>query len=220
MDLERAARRVVEYPSISWRDVMWLPEDLSYSGSSFVDFDVDDTLRDFGLTYYNGASKLVIYDPELPDVVVKIPFQGISHHGDDKQFFTGAMNGEWDYLYDEEQFYELARCENLEHMFCGTQFLCYLNDYPIYVQEKAEDYLPHTKVSKESHDSAENTSDWWLSCDMEEATIALFYETYGKEDVDRLLEFLVDNRIRDCHDENVGTVNGLVRLFDYSGYYG
>lgn len=208
-------------------DIMWTTLDgdpIDDCDAFWGDPDIDDVKY--------GCSKVVLFYYYLGDYVLKIPFLGKCAKDGTYHNFTNAIYGSenennWDYCRAEEIIYELACREGLGDLFCGTKYLCDIQDFPVYVSEMSEsaldeDVMPH-------HSSAagltyikskrQEKQFYYAPMDMDDDTIGLFYDSWGKELTDKLLDFLVDNDIRDCHNGNVAFRDGKIRLIDYSGFY-
>ena len=199
-------------------DIMWTTLD----GDPIDDCDAFWGDPDIGDVKY-GCSKVVLFYNYLGDYVLKIPFLGkCAKDGDYYYNFTN-----WDYCRAEEIIYELACGEGLGDLFCGTKYLCDIQDFPVYVSEMSEDALDeevmphHSSVAGLAYIKSKRQEKqfYYAPMDMDDDTIGLFYDSWGKELTDKLLDFLVDNDIRDCHNGNVAFRDGKIRLIDYSGFY-
>lgn len=180
-----------------------------------------------------GCSKAVLFYPYLDDYVIKIPFCGI--YTDDNRYenFLYAMKGidggkNWDYCAAEEFLYKKACAVGLGDLFCGTRYLCDIDNFPIYISEKSdcaidEDETPHNSSVEGMEYIQSKRRQRDVKCiyhpgDMEDNTIGIFYDSWGAEIIDKFLDFLVDNHIRDCHNGNVAFRDGKIRVIDYSSF--
>lgn len=184
-----------------------------------------------------GCSKAVLFLSYLDDYVIKLPFLGTEDGIDDDEpaWFKHAIvedsdseHDGWDYCRVEEAIYKKACDQGIEKLFCGTRYLCSFGGFPIYVSEKSDAALCEDKWAHcSSRDGLDyirskrksNSSDF-LDClnDMEDSTIGMFYDSWGKETTDKFLDFLVDNNVRDCHNGNVAFKDGKIRVIDYSSF--
>ena len=206
-------------------DIMWLSEDdepIDYCDSFWKD--------PYILNVKFGCSKVVLFFTYLDDYVLKIPFIGKKYIDGACHEFTGCNRvHKWDYCRTEESIYDLACSEGIGDLFCGTRFLCRIQNYPIYISEKSDDALDEDVKLHQSSvagldyiDSKRKESGktfWYAPGDMDNNTIGMFYDSWGKELTDKLLDFLVDNNIQDCHNGNVAFRDNKIRLIDYSGFY-
>lgn len=210
-------------------DYMWVDGD----GEPLDDF--DGFWRDpcvIDVKY--GCSKVVLFCSYLDDYVLKIPFIGeFLYVGLHREFSNAVVvdnkDVKWDYCRVEEGIYKSACKEGLGDLFCGTRFLCRINGFPIYVSEMSGDALDEDTILHQSSADGLNyikskrkePSRRFLYApgDMDDDTIGMFYDSWGKELTDKLLDFIVDNDIRDCHNGNVAFRDGKIRLIDYSSFY-
>lgn len=172
-----------------------------------------------------GASKFVF--PLNEKEVVKIPFDGMWQDGDWDEFddednddykdglgFTPYDNN---YCEIETCVYADAVAAGVEMFFASTKYVgTSSNNKPIYVSEKVNNWYHGWKPtpSKGSVEKAEQTEselpvDW----------LAVAYEVYGDDLVNRLLDFISDNGIDDLHRGNLGIrQDGTPCILDYSGF--
>lgn len=210
-------------------DIMWTTTD----GDPIDDCDAFWGDPDISDVKY-GCSKVVLFYHYLEDYVLKIPFLGECTEDGVYNNFTNATCGSenennWDYCRAEEIIYELTCGEGLGDLFCGTRYLCDIQGFPVYVSEMSEnaldeDAMPHHSSAAglayiESKRQEPGKQFYYAPADMDDDTIGMFYDSWGKELTDKLLDFLVDNDIRDCHNGNVAFRDGKIRLIDYSGFY-
>lgn len=175
-----------------------------------------------------GCSKMVIALHYYDDIILKIPYHGVILDTDEYEEFTGAARDcdwieKWDYCAAEANMFDIA-CEfELGDMFAGTYYLCDIDGYPIYCAEKAGEILdlsPRRVPSMQgSIYSAKKLEDGNIFVtNLSPQAIAMFYDGYGKEKTDALLDFIVKNKISDLHDANVAVRDDKIKLIDYSGF--
>lgn len=177
-----------------------------------------------------GCSKMVIKLHWYDDIVLKIPYHGVFSVSDEYEEFTGAAEDcdwikKWDYCAAEADIFDLACQFDIGDMFAGTYYLCDINSYPIYCAEKADAvldlYSRRTPSILGSNYSAKKLeSGAVFTTNLSSQAIGLFYDGYGKEKTDALLDFLVKNKISDLHGENVAMCGDKIKLIDYSGFNG
>ena len=209
------------------RNIMWTDEEgdpIDNCDAFWADSQVNDVKY--------GCSKVVLFYSYLGDYVLKIPFLGEYTQEGDYRKFVNAQIGRskgWDYCRSEEQIYKLACKEGLGDLFCGTVYLCDIDEFPVYISEKSdcaldEEKTPHQSSSDglaylESKRNKSGKKFYYCPAEMDDDTIGLFYDSWGKELTDKFLDFVIDNDVRDCHNGNVAFKNGKIRLIDYSGFY-
>ena len=195
-------------------DIMWTTTD----GDPIDDCDAFWGDPDIGDVKY-GCSKVVLFYHYLGNYVLKIPFLGECTEDGVYNNFTNAIGGSenennWDYCRAEEVIYELACGEGLGDLFCGTRYENALDEdsTPHHSSAAGLDYI---KLKRQEP----GKQFYYAPADMDDDTIGMFYDSWGKELTDKLLDFLVDNDIRDCHNGNVAFRDGKIRLIDYSSFY-
>lgn len=180
----------------------------------------------------HGATKIVLFYDEIPDWVVKIPCKGeYLEEEDEYRPFKGAcrffpVSREWDYCEGEVHISKTAFYAGLEEMFALTYFLFMYEDTPIYVSErvpKSRWINPRWKDEEYSWSIAKDISryrkdDLYDSC-LDEEVIAFLVDAYGEMKTHELIDFIVENDIRDLHNGNVGFTKDMkIKILDYSGF--
>lgn len=236
-DVERAKSLIFQkfyFPDKPNR-LMWTDED-----SEPIE-DLDSIFEDIeGIDYVTyGCTKLVLFPLYCDEFVIKIPFLGmIERDSQEKRHFGGAcyykdadhktIKSEWDHCSLEEFVYNNAVKHGLGDMFCGTRCIGKIDRFPVYISERSGyaldedfDYRPSEEGIKYSASKFSSDKDFWHSmpANMEPETLALFYDSWGKKLVDKLVDFLLDNHISDCHNGNVAFKDGKIRIIDYPGFY-
>lgn len=180
---------------------------------------------------FYGASKMVLFYPEFPEWVVKIPFKGEYYEEEgyfsnfskaNKNTYAGA---EYDYCATEAFLAEKTREAELGYLFAQTYYLFSFNGVPIYVSENIDGGLLGRgwKNKKQSVHAATDISSC-CSKNLEAshfnfALLAHFIDCYGEDAVLDLLSFVEQWNINDLHLGNAKIDNkGNVRLIDYSGF--
>lgn len=183
-----------------------------------------------------GCSKIVLFPYYLNDFVIKIPFLGERNGEEFYKFsnikcfdFNHRFKTGWDHCELEAYVYQLAVKNNIADMFCGTYYIGDFEGFPLYISEKSgkiidEDLIHHPSeaakkytLSKAPKDSQPNS--WNMPAGMEPDALGLFYDFWGKESTDKLVNFIVDNKIQDCHNGNVAFKDDKICIIDYPGFY-
>jgi hypothetical protein len=130
-----------------------------------------------------------------------------------------ANHCEWEYI-----LYSEAKDAGLEKFFTSIAPITHIGFQPVYVSEYCptifEEIEDETGVSKDSMDRSatllkENKCGPFDNCEM----LALFIDAYGFDEVLKLLNFLVEYKIKDLHSENIGLLpNGKPVILDYAGF--
>lgn len=171
-----------------------------------------------------GASKLVII-PVGTDYVIKIPYTGILDE-DDFTFdnFTGIIKKDntWDYCAAELIHYQVAVERKINNFLAEIVFIGFINDYPIYIQEKAityDDYCMGNDYSRKEKETARSycrengiyIDTCWL----------VDFNRYHKDPykTKELFDFVKAENINDLSFYNVGIVGSRPVLVDYSGFF-
>lgn len=209
-------------------DFMWINK-ADYEPIDYLDelWNLDDI---YDIKY--GSSKAVLFCNFLDEYVLKIPFLGEMVLGVKCERFKNAdiSHNSWDYCEAEAKIYKSACEDGISNLFCGIELLCQINNFPVYIAEKCTSTLDENfDLYNSSEDGiryarakSEKNKDKFLvrkPGDMEEEVVGLFYDSWGEKNTDKLLDFLVDNDVSDCHNGNVGFKDGKIRLIDYSGFY-
>lgn len=211
-------------------DMMWVKDEDYYPTIELKEVLVGDHITDI----LNGCTKVVVFCDTLEDYVIKIPFLGTFNSFDGKRrYYENAGVFKWNYCALEEQIYEKACAVGLGDMFCGTMFSCNIDGYPIYVAEKSGLTLDDTEFVCSSSDG----SSWALDksssivtesgsiepyplAGLDKNTAGRFYDCYGDDRAEALIDFLLENGVNDCHDGNVAYVGDEIKLIDYSSFDG
>lgn len=203
--------------------------------SLIMDYVDDKVLVD----YCCGATKMVLFPLSKisTDLVVKIPFNtsteqetDYDEEADDYIYgdylpLDGAMGPiSWNYIAGEEYIYDSARIYDVQQYFLKNTYIGSINDYPIYVQQKAlifEDRL-HSDYSERKSTKQEqniyrtiseryyNPFPMFWSLD--------FIQAFGLSEFEELLNFCAKENLCDLHAGNLGYINGLPIIIDYGGY--
>ena len=186
---------------------------------------VIDQVLNIGCEFAYGISKFVIM---LNDTeVVKIPFNGEFYWDNDSQGYDAfeEFKSTIDYCRVEADYYKEAVKWGIAEFFAGTRFVGYTKDHtPFYVSERVHKTLDDVwySVSEESVQTARDYANskenfYWRR--LSDHWLAVALEKYGKEKVDKFLEFLQAYDIDDLHQGNVGfREDGTPCLIDYSGW--
>lgn len=186
-----------------------------------------------------GCTKVVLFPSYCDEFVIKIPFLGmVEFVSQKKNSFSGVcyyndadyrtVKSKWDHCCLEEFIYNNAVKHGLGDMFCGTRYIGKIDGFPVYISERSgyalDEDLGHHPSEEGIKYTTSKKSGASLSCynmpaSMEPETLALFYDSWGEELTDKLVDFLLDNRISDCHNGNVAFRGGKIRIIDYPGFY-
>lgn len=189
-----------------------LPNDLKYSWSC-------------------GASKLVIILSNC-DFVIKIPFSGSYqeiYQGETDSYeeeyidFENASfeDCEWDYCKVETDRYALAEEIGIEKYFAKTECIGMINNYPIYIQQKAEIFAEVKDLNSYSEEKKSSTRE---KCDKEDlwcfndCWLSDLLDYCGDRIFSLFMSFLKNNEIDDLHSSNIGYIDKVPVLVDYSGF--
>lgn len=203
-------------------------EDCDFTGyiaeSNFTEKIINPIRIKTPFTYITGASKICISLLEEENFIIKIPFNSSFNRYDCKFFHfcnaNGIYNHEWDYCLTELLTFNYFKSKKIEDILCKTRLLGVINNYPIYIQEKAEifsditdeenRYSDYRTPSIKSYCEKENlyTPNWIWAAD------ALAY--YGKKKFNKFMKSIVD--IGDLHESNIGYVKGRPVLVDFSDF--
>ena len=183
--------------------------------------DIEDEFSDNNtenLQFFYGISKGVIYAPEMPQYVIKIPF--LSNWGED-------------YCRIEVTMYQEAKKENLERFFAASDFLMHYGEdkLPVYIMEYMRvkgDYVDRSGrqiLTSKSEDEGEVESLDFESDEGQGTSKCFHYLTEAylssilpEDDFKELIDFLEELSIDDIHSNNVGfREDHSVGLIDYSG---
>lgn len=183
-----------------------------------------------------GRSKLILKYRDL-DYVLKIPiFRFIDYDEDNRLNIHTYTNANEigigsDYCMTEADIYDKAIAASVEMFFAGTEYLCDIDRYPIYISQKAHnefictDYLPDASMSDEiiKYGQAIGISTNGLFDYDERLAKNFFHENeleYGIDKIYDLLDFFKDTNISDLHSDNVGRDRlGRMIILDYPGFF-
>lgn len=194
---------------------------------------LDHLPEDFSYDYESGASKLVII-PDDENFVIKIPFNGIWYDkfpdNPELKFFVHFVDGgkakedSWDYCLKEIALLHFAKKYKLDNCFCKECLIGHVNNYPIYIQEKATMYY-----ELETYDFINNTEESEKSSFRNEEKFKNFkYDTvywqndaiqyYGEKVFNKLKRFIKNNNIDDLYARNLGYIKDKPVIVDFSGF--
>lgn len=190
----------------------------THSRDSFIDWHYNNDVYEIHNEW--GASRFVIWEDTLP-YVIKIPFI---------ERCTQYKN----YCEIEVEICNRAMKTDIKDCFAKTAFLCYYQDYPIYIMEKAicdEDglYLSaceaaenHKEVTEEfiARSEVDFSSSITSFSSMDSMTQMEFLklEEWGEDVADRFFSFSKENNINDQHLGNFGYINNRLVIIDYCGF--
>ena len=199
--------------------------------NDFEDKVLSNLPDDLKYHYEYGATKLVIMLPDC-DFVIKIPFSGSYQEfyqdrtDDYEEEYVEFENAdfetcEWDYCKTEVNRYNLAKNVGIEKYFAKTECIGMVNNYPIYIQQKAEIFAEVKDLNSYSEEKKSSTRE---KCDKEdlwcfnECWLSDLLDYCGDRIFSLFMSFLKDNEFDDLHSSNIGYINGVPVLVDYSGF--
>ena len=164
----------------------------------------DAGLKDFGISYADGATKAVFIDSEL-DWVIKVSLRDTTRN----------------YCAREYENYCLAEEAGLDYYFAACDFLAEIDGIAFYAQEYVEcdDGVDSTiyeslRASYEDEGSEYNDEDLW--CEAQEIDgYDRIMVLYGNR---KLAKFIDEHHINDLHCGNFGIAGDHYVMIDYSGY--
>ena len=191
---------------------------------------IEDSGEKISIEY--GMSKFVLISPLLPNVVIKIPFNGSYIYNDDTgeliyNYFEHASGQDCsDYCLAEYQKYLKLKSHHLNCFVAKTLFYKTIDETRIFLQEKVipKSYIIDERIPSEksrnqakifTHQTYRLSDNKW---------IANCIDLYGKNKVEQFFNYCseIDNDIlNDCHSGNYGyRLNGTPVIFDYSNFEG
>ena len=199
--------------------------------NDFEDKVLSNLPDDLKYHYEYGATKLVIILPDC-DFVIKIPFSGSYQEiyqdrtDDYEEEYVEFENAdfetcEWDYCKTEVNRYNLAKNVGIEKYFAKTECIGMVNHYPIYIQQKAEIFADVKDLNSYSEEKKSSTRE---KCDKEdlwcfnECWLSDLLDYCGDRIFSLFMSFLKDNEFDDLHSSNIGYIDGVPVLVDYSGF--
>lgn len=177
-----------------------------------------------------GATKYVII-LEDKNYVIKIPYNAYcpssDYEEDDIEYYYGAdsLEREWDYCETEMERYSIAKESKFKNCFSETSFLFFVNDYPVYIQDKCQDCDECYEgfSSKEEKEKIKNmiTKGELNQKDFPLSWVTDFINCFGEIYFKDFLNFLEDlDWDDDLRRSNVGYLNNIPVLIDYSSFGG
>lgn len=187
-------------------------------------------------SYAHGATKLALIPINKNEkYVIKIPYTGSYDHESGYYYnsiyinsktdywdYTAADNHTscWDYCATEVERYETAKNAGFARFFAKTEFLDYINNYPIYIQEKC---ITLSNSSGSHHHSKEERETTLNICknyfNINKDWLTDFRLCYGTNTLLNFLNFIQDMEWDDdLRNENIGYIDNHPVLIDYSGF--
>lgn len=133
------------------------------------------------------------------------------------------LEREWDYCEAETWLYNKAKENGVEVCFAETRLLGFVDGHPIYAQAKAQIYWDYYTSTRKSHtredritteEACRRINGWCFNVDW----LSDFLTTFGDDMFQKFMTFIKIYDIRDLHTGNVGYIDGVPVLVDYSGY--
>lgn len=174
-------------------------------------------------SYNRGATKLVL-TPMNADFVIKIPFRGEIWGDSGYVDFENADEPDgWDYCKVETLQYKKAEEAGLEQFFAKTELIGYVNDYPIYIQQKAEIFEdlrdPDYDYEEDDLNATRDTCNKLEIGCFNVGWLTDFLDFFSEGELQTLSKHLSNNRIGDLHGGNLGYIEGQPVIVDYSDYW-
>lgn len=185
------------------------------------DFSNTTNIRTLGLPanigWAYGATRLVVWDWDNTDFVVKIPLG------------TDCFK----YCDKEVSLYQASLTEGVDRYFAWTEFVDFYHDWPIYAMEFVdcdqdsiedsvytsafENWCAETGSDMDDEDAKDEFSDYYFDeiCDF---VYDWIYDQIGSLAAKALETFINVNRINDIHASNVGFKDGQVVIVDYASF--
>lgn len=190
---------------------------------NFEDRILSNLPEDFSYRFFFGASKLCII-PSGADYVIKIPFNSSWCALDEEycEFQSGTSDNRfyWDYCLAEVLYYKEAKKNDIDKVFCKARLLGQVDDYPIYIQERAETYFNlHGETTSDARTprTKEYCDKKGFAC-FNPIWIADALEYYGEKKFNKIMSFIKSSQIGDLHDDNIGYIGLRPVLIDYSDF--
>lgn len=164
-----------------------------------------------------GATRLVVWDWDYPDFVVKIPLG------------TDCFK----YCDKEVGLYQASLVDGVDRYFAWTEFVDFYHDWPIYAMEFVdcdqdsiedsvytsafENWCAETGSDMDDDDAKYEFSDYFYDevCDF---IYDWIYNQIGSLEAKALESFINVNRINDIHCQNVGFKDGQIVIVDYASF--
>lgn len=148
------------------------------------------------------------------------------------------LQDEWNYCEVESILYKEAVRSKVSNFFAKTECIGYVNDYPIYIQERGREYEGESEYSYQTFEEEDTTRlelkeivksyceenhihsfEKTIYYDLPTYWTIDFYLYYGVKELRNLLDFIRDFDISDLHDGNVGYINHIPVIIDYSSFH-
>lgn len=250
-DYKNEMRKFVEQAlkgSMKYLKYYWMNTDKYRCASEYREEIYNEAIEkntDSSFKVKNGASKLAIMFEEFEDVVFKIPFIGSATlremegeympYDIDSFRYADDEYGGWNYCMTDQHVYDRLYYEAKEitDFFCEVEFLGFVDDHPVYIQERVDktledvDFDSYSKEHPVSGDSLDFCQKRWFEDSLNDLAwgnkhinmlFAKIYDDYGEDVAEELLRYMVED-IDDLHELNYGiNKEGYIRVFDYSGF--
>jgi hypothetical protein len=172
-------------------------------------------MEDNGIEFYaiyTGASKGVIIPFANSDYVIKIPFN-----------YDDYSNEYYDYNYCDLEYenYKRAIEYGVADFFAEIKPLINIDGFTIYVQTRVAQGLWNSNKKYQFEEAKKKINDIYgdVESDCPTCTIALLIDNYGELKVLDFLIFISEHDINDLTDNNIGLLNGDIKILDYSGFF-
>lgn len=180
--------------------------------------DMSDALYDNGFCWASGACRVVIFHDEW-DFVLKFTY--------DKEDLI-------DYCRNEDYLYAKAKAWGVEQAFASCEYVGRFALYDIYVMDRC--YCNEDGMSDDSYDlqykkycseygldpnedgSMEEFSNCCPEYEDQDCMLELAAEHWGEQFARKVIDFIYEFGINDCHCGNWGWINDRLVIVDYAGY--
>ena len=136
--------------------------------------------------------------------------------------FCGSIGeSAWDYCEAETIYYNMACQTGIETFFAKTWKIGEVQGRPIYAQVRAEMFEGVSSSKQYAKNKTQPIEDFCNENNFycfNEYWLVDFADYFGKDSLEKLLLFIEEEGIRDLHDGNIGYVDGVPVLVDYSGF--
>ena len=189
---------------------------------------------------YFGITKMVIISPELPKVVIKIPFNGyylingqeydeeggdLLDHGDWLEFYRSPGSNISDYCLAEYEKYQQLKEQDLDCFVAKTLFYDTIDGVNVFIQEWVTPEKLSENIYKPSLKSKEKVTrlrDSYKELRLPDSNwMGICLDVYGEDKVKSFLSYCKKDPdiLYDCHKANYGyRLNDSPAILDFSNF--
>lgn len=208
-----------KYVNAKYRTEQIMNTLLSYGFEPDKTYNISKLSLPAHIDWASGATRLVVWDWDCPDFVVKIPLG------------TDCFK----YCEREVEIYHTAVADGVDRYFAWCDYMGECCDWPIYAMEFVncdsdtiedesyssayESWCQDNGYDPEDEDVSDEFNNLYYSDELcHESILDWFYNQVSDVIKDALCRFISRNRINDLHAQNIGYLNGHVCLCDYAGF--